>query len=269
MDNNYRAFFGLKAEPFKPDLKHSQILQTHELKSVTKRFSYTVSLGGAGLVTGEIGSGKSTALRYAAGMLHPSEYKIIYVTATSGSILELYRQITVEMGIHQTSTSRAVMTRLIRQEIIELIDGKKMKVVLIVDEASLLRLEVISELHTICQFHKDSKPWLPVILAGQSNLVDKLMYRASAPFASRVVARSHLEGLDREGMEEYLSHHLNLAGIKANLFEEAAITAIHQGSGGLLRKANHLARGSLIAAASEESMTVTADHVRLAATEIF
>lgn len=269
MDTKYRTFFGLTTEPFRADLSHDQILKTRELNAVNKRFSYAVNLGSAGLVTGDIGSGKSTALRYAAGMLHPSEYKTVYVTATSGSILEIYRQITTELGVHQSSNSRAVMTRLIRQEIIELIDGKKMKVVLIIDEASLLRIEVLAELHTICQFQKDSKPWLPIILAGQSNLIDKLMYRASSPFASRIVARSHLEGLDREGMEEYLRHHLKLAGIKNNLFEDAAITAIHQGSGGLLRKANHLARGGLIAAASEESMTVTAEHIRLASTEIF
>jgi len=70
-------------------------------------------------------------------------------------------------------------------------------------------------------------------------------------------------------MLQYLEHHLSLAGVNTNLFEDAAITAIHQGSGGLLRKANHLARGSLIAASGEESMSVTAEHVRLAATEIF
>ena len=110
---------------------------------------------------------------------------------------------------------------------------------------------------------------MPAILAGQSSLVDKLTYRSSEPLASRVVARSHLEGLDLEGMHRYLAHHLNLAGIKTSPFEDAAITAIHQGSGGLLRKSNHLARGALIAAASDQSTTVTAEHVRRAATEIF
>ena len=132
-----------------------------------------------------------------------------------------------------------------------------------------LRIEVLSELHTLCQFHKDSKPWLPVILAGQTSLIDKLMYRTSMPLASRIIARSHLEGLNRQGMQEYLEHHLRFAGINNNLFEDAAITAIHQGSGGLLRKANHLARGSLIAAAEEEKTTVNAEHVRLASSEIF
>ena len=269
MDNNYRTFFGFKKEPFSSDLSHKEILQTDELKAVQNRFDYAMRLGGAALVTGEIGSGKSTALRYSTELLHPSEYKNFYVTATSGSIIELYRQLTSEMGINIASNSKAIMSGLIKKEIMELIDGKKMKVVLVIDEASLLRLEVFAELHTICQFHKDSKPWLPVIFAGQSNLIDKMMYRSSAPLASRIVARSHLEGLNREGMQQYLEHHLSLSGVKTNLFEETAITAIHQGSGGILRKANHLARGALVAAAKEQSQVVTPEHVRLASTEIF
>ena len=124
-------------------------------------------------------------------------------------------------------------------------------------------------IHTICQFDHDSKPWLPIVLAGQSNLIDKLMYRTSQPLASRIVARSHLEGVSHQDMEQYLKHHLSIAGVKKNLFDKAATTAIHQGSGGLFRKANHLARGALIAAAKSQSMAVTAEHMRLASTEIF
>lgn len=269
MNEHYRAFFGLDKEPFAPDLELSEILITDELRAVQGRFDYAVRLGAIALVTGEIGSGKSTAIRYAEGALHPSEYKTFYVTASSGSILELYRQITAQMGINKASNSKAVMTRLIGKEIRELVIDKKMKVVLIIDEASLLRLEVFSELHTITQFDKDSKPYLPIIVAGQSNLIDKLMYRSSAPFASRIVARSHLEGLNREGMQQYLEHHLKIAGVKTSLFDDSAVTAIHQGSGGLLRKANHLARGALIAASGNQSMVVAAEHVRLASTEIF
>ena len=269
MNRNYRSFFGFKKEPFGTDLKIKEILETDELKGTSSRFEYATGLGAVALVTGEIGSGKSTALRYCADKLHPSEFKVFYVTATSGSILELYRQITSVMGIAQSSNSRAVLTSLIRNEITEIVDGKKMKAVLIIDEASLLRLEVLSELHTLCQFHKDSKPWLPLILAGQASLIDKMMYRASAPLASRIVARSHMQGLNRQGMNQYLEHHLTLSGINGNLFDDAAVTAIHQGSGGLLRKANHLARGALIAAARQESLSVSAEHVRLAATEVF
>lgn len=267
--HTYRNFFGLEKEPFSADLAIDETLKTEQLSGVCKRFDYTLRIGAVAVVTGEIGSGKSTALRYAATRLHPAEYKAFYVLATSGSILELYRQIALEMGLGQSSSSKATMTALIRREITSLVTEKKVKPVLTIDEASLLRLEVLAELHTLCQFEKDSKHLLPVILAGQVSLVDKLTYRSSEPLASRVVARSHLEGLNLESMHQYIDHHLRLANLKTNPFEDAAVTAIHQGSGGLLRKANHLARGAMIAAANQQSNTVTAEHVRRAATELF
>jgi general secretion pathway protein A len=266
---SYRTFFAFTQEPFRSDLALKEILQTPELIAVKERFDYALRLGAMAVVTGDIGSGKSTALRYAMGQLHPSEYVTSYITASSGSILELYRQIISELGLHPSGSSRATLTKLIKREIQDLVVGKKMKVALVIDEASLLRLDVFQELHTLTQFEEDSKPYLPIIVAGQALLMDKLSYRSSQPLASRIVARSHLEGVNRQDMDQYLRHHLAIAGVKKNLFDQAAITAIHQGSGGLFRKANHLARGALIAAAKEQCMTVTAEHVRLASTEIF
>lgn len=267
--SSYRHYFALQKEPFAADIPRKEILVTSALEAVEERIRYAIRLGAIALLTGEIGSGKSTALRYVIGGLHPSEFRAISVTATSGSILELYRQILTELGVDNAGISRAIMTRRIKREILELVQGKRMKVALVIDEASLLRLEVFAELHTLTQFEQDSKPFFPVILAGQANLVDNLHYGASAPLASRVIARCHLKGIDRQTMEDYLRHHLAIAGTDRMLFDDAAVTAIHQGSGGLLRKANHLARGGIIAAARSESTSVTAEHVRLANTEIF
>ena len=267
--NNYLAFFGFSKEPFGADIGIADILKTPELASIQNRLDYVLRLGAIGLVTGEVGSGKSTALRYALEHLHPSAYRSLYLTATSGSILEFYRQFMEVLGLHLSSNSKVTMLRMIKKEIVNLVCDKKMKIMLVVDEASLIRLEVFAELHTICQFEKDSKPWLPLILSGQNNLVDKLTYQTSHPLASRVVAKSHLEGADLQGMEKYLQHHLAIAGIDRMLFDPAAITAIHQGSGGLYRKANHLARGALIAAANDQSALVNAEHVRIASTEVF
>ena len=269
MDENYRAFFGLHQEPFGADIAKKDILKTDQLMDVKNRFDYVTRLGAVGLVTGEVGSGKSTAIRYAEGNLHPSEYRSLYITASSGSIMELYRQLLNALDIYRSSSSKTLMVRLIKKEITDLVLEKKLKVVLIVDEASLMRLEVFAELHTICQFEKDSKPYLPMILAGQNHLIDKLTYRSSQPLASRIVARSHLQGTSPEGMKTYLEHHLAIAGVKHNLFDQTALTAIYQGSGGLFRKANHLARGALIAAAVKQKSMVAAEHVQLAATEIF
>jgi type II secretory pathway predicted ATPase ExeA len=269
MQSTYRQYFALQKEPFAADIPRENILVTPVVSAVQDRLHYTLRLGSIALVTGEIGSGKSTALRYVIGGLHSSEYRIIFVTASSGSILELYRQILGELGVENAGASRAMMTRRIKQEVLDLVLGKKMKVALVIDEASLLRLEVFAELHTLTQFQQDSKPYLPIVLAGQANLVDNLKYRNSQPLASRVGARCHLKGIDQKTMEEYLRHHLAIAGVNRMIFEEAAVTAIHQGSGGLYRKANNLARGAIIAAARSDSALVMAEHVRLAATEIF
>jgi type II secretory pathway predicted ATPase ExeA len=264
----YRVFFEMNREPFAADVDLEHILVTPALKAVSERVHYTLNIGAMALVTGEIGSGKSTALRYVTEKLHPSEYRTLYIVATTGAISELYRQLLHALGAPMKGVSKAIMLQRIRDELHELVHGKKLKTVLVIDEASLLRLEVFAELHTLTQFEKDSKPYLPIVLAGQANLVDSLMYRSSMPLASRIVARSHLEGVSRGQMHEYLRHHLDIC--KAHdIFDEAAVTAIHQGSGGLFRKANHLARGAIIVAAKNKSLTVTADHVRMAATEIF
>jgi len=83
-----------------------------------------------------------------------------------------------------------------------------------------------------------------------------------------VVGRTHLEGLKLKEMAGYLKHHLEIAGIKEQLFSEEAILAIHQSSGGLLRRANLLARGSLLAGAREGCKMISAEHVRIASTEL-
>lgn len=265
---SYRAFFGLAREPFTADLELDHILKTDDLLQVQERFNYAIRLGSIALITGEVGAGKSTALRWCCGQLHPAKYKVLWITAGSGSILEVYRQLLAELDCVTASFSRAILTRMIRNQIQEMVVGKRQQPVLIIDEASLLRLEVFAELHTISQFQGDSKPWLPMVLAGQNNLADNLLYRTAIPLASRIVARRHLKAVDRQGMEMYLDHHLRIAGLKNSPFNEQAVTAIHQGAGGLFRKANHLARGALIAATAEKTQLVTPEHVRLADSEL-
>jgi general secretion pathway protein A len=259
----------MTAEAFPIDLAVKDILETEDIANIKQRFDYTVRLGAVAVITGEVGSGKSTALRYVVSKLHPSEYKTLWITACSGSILEFYRLFLAEFGIYMAGPQKAIMLRLIKKNVREIVLEKKMKIVLIIDEASLMRTEVFSELHIITVFEQDNKPWLPVILTGRTNLIDKLSFQPSQPLASRVVARSHIEPVTRTEMEQYIAHHLALTGVKSNLFEGPAITAVHQASGGIFRKPNHLARGALIAAAKSQSGMVTADHVRLAATELF
>ena len=268
MNKTYKTYFGFSKEPFINDIHAKDILVTPELKGVAERIEYAVRLGAVALITGDVGSGKSTALRWSMERFHPSEYKMLWITATSGSILEFYRQLLRALDNDAASMSKAFYTRTIRKEVTDLIREKGQKPVVIVDEASLLRLEVLIELHTITQFEGDSKPWLPLILVGQSVLEDNLRYRKALPLASRVVARGFLEAVQKTELDDYLKHHLTIAGVKTTLFTDAALTAIYQGSGGIYRKANNLARGSLIAAAADKASQITPDHVRVASSEI-
>ncbi len=263
----YKLFFGFEKEPFGQNVRVNEMMKTTGLLGVRERFLYAVGLSAVAVITGDVGSGKSSGLRFAQAELHPSEYRVLHVTATSGTIAELYKQTCHALDIETRGSSRAILTRMIRACLLDLA-GKKQKPVLVIDEASLLRLDVFAEFHTITQFETDSRPVLPIILAGQNNLIDNLMFRQSRALASRVVARGHLEALTQDEMAAYLTHHLEIAGVKQNLFSEQAVTAIHQGSGGLLRRANNLARGSLIAAAAEKCNIVSAEHVRIASTEI-
>jgi len=262
------TFFGCTRQPFASDIEHRHILETQDLAAAADRLDYATDLGAIALITGDVGAGKSTALRWITGRLHPSKYRVLNLTATSGSILEFYRQLLAQLDINTASSSRAVLTRLIKEHIKDLAQTQKIQPLLIVDEASLLRLDVFTELHTITQFEHDSKPWLPLILAGQNNLADNLLYRTAVPLASRIVTRYHFNAVNRELMQRYIQHHITIAGLTSNPFDDSAITAIHQGAGGLFRKANHLARGALIAAASQKTLAITAEHVRLAASEL-
>jgi len=264
---NEQNYFGFVKEPFATDVKVEELYHTPFLAAATERILYAVKLGAVSLVTGEVGSGKSTTLRYAASRLHPSLYRVIPVIGSTGSMVEMLRQICIGLDIGHTLMSITKLMKMIKDVVIETAQRKQVPV-LIIDEANLMRLEVFAELHTLCHYEMDSKPLLPVILAGQNNLLDELMFHTSRPLASRVIGRSHLEGLKLHDMTGYLKHHLEVAGIKEQLFSEEAILAIHQGSGGLLRRANFLAKGALLAAAAEKARVVAADHVRIASTEI-
>jgi general secretion pathway protein A len=264
---NYKSFFGFSREPFSKDIPPDQLYPTPALAAATERFLYAAQIAGVAVVTGEVGAGKSTTLRWTASRLHPSQYRLIPIVASTGSLIEIYRQIAIALDADGRGTSIALLGKSIRDILLE-ITLRKMTPVLMIDEANLMRLEVFAQLQTLSQFDLDSKPVLPMILAGQNNLIDKLLYHTSKPLASRVVGRTHLEGLKLKDMAGYLKHHLEIAGLSQQLFSDEAITAIHQGSGGLLRRANALARGALVAAASEKAQLVAAEHVRIASTEL-
>jgi type II secretory pathway predicted ATPase ExeA len=265
---SYTEYFGMKKEPFVNEILTKDLLHLPGTLAVKQRMDYVLKNGGVMVITGDVGVGKSTSLRWGLAQYHKSEVHCVYITATSGSSIELYKQLGWGMKIDMKTGSKVLLLKNLKSAIEEFVNQKQGKLVVVIDEASLIRSEVFSELHTLTQFNYDSANMFSLVLAGQNSLMDKLSYRTSAPLASRVITRAHLGSLERDQLGDYLKHHLKVAGVKSNLFSETAITAIHQGSGGLLRKANSLARGALIGCMIDQENMVNDEHVRKASTEL-
>jgi general secretion pathway protein A len=266
--NYYKPYYGFTKTPFQENVAVKNLMKTNQLVATSERIKYTVDLGAIAVITGAIGSGKSSALRYALSQFHPSEYIILYVTATTGSAIEVYKQICDELKVENKSQSKSFLIKQIKSTIIDFWN-KRQRPILVIDEACLIRIDIFQELHTIAQFEKDAESKLSIILAGQNNLIDALQYHTSKAFASRVVAKSQLKTLEQAEVESYLNHHLTIAGSKHNLFSPPAVTAIHKLSSGMLRKINNIARGALIASAKSKSQLVEPEHVEIASSEVF
>jgi general secretion pathway protein A len=264
----YRSYFGLTSEPFSNDLNSKNLMELPSMESVKSRMDYVLELGAILVVTGDVGSGKSTSLRWSTSHYHPSQVLVLNVIANSGSINEFYKQLCWSLKIEVKSASRSLLIKSFKEAILEISQSQKQKIMLLIDEANILRAEVFAELHTLTQFKNDSRNLLSIVLSGQSLLIDKLTYRTSLPLASRVIAKTHLSSINQDQMKDYLTHHLKIAGCRKNIFNDSAVTAIHQGSGGILRKANLLAKGGLIAAVNEKQNVVSAEHIRIASSEL-
>lgn len=262
-----KHFFGLSKEPFPQNIKLDNLYKLPGLNPLVDRFQYAIGIGAVTLITGEVGSGKSTSLRLACSKLHPSRYRIISMVATPSSMTEFLRQLLLEFGEEVRSFQTSFFIKKVRDLIMDTVSRKQIPV-LVIDEAHLFRKQVFDQLHTLCQFDFDSNPVMPIVLCGQDQLIDKLVTLSAKPLASRIVGRSHMDSLQLKDMKGYIEHHLKLAGTDKTIFAEEAILAIHQTSGGLLRRANIIARGAMLAAAREKSQIVSGEHIRLASTEI-
>lgn len=264
----HKTYFGFKTEPFGKDIATKDLLKLPSMIGVKERFDYCLNLGGVMAVFGEVGSGKTTSIRWALSHYHPSELRAVNIVANTGSIMEFYKQMAWGLDLAPSSTSRSTLLAESKAAIKEIATSKKQKVAVVIDEAQLLRRDVLAELHTTLNFDHDGANYMCLLLCGQSTLIDHLQYRAAAPLASRVMTKAHIKALSQMEMEEYINHHVRVAGVKKQLFEPPAITAIHQGSAGGLRRANQLASGGLFAASLEKREMVTAEHVRTAASEL-
>lgn len=263
---NYNHIFGFTQEPFARGLDHTELFRAPLLDELHSRLLYLVEHRAMGLLTGEPGSGKSTALRRLRDEMHPEQVRSLYIHDTAVNPGDFCRQLALELGL-EPSFSRALTLRAIQQEIRRLAEQRHLTVLLVLDEAQALRPDVLALLPMLANFDWDSKAPLAVLLAGQSGLRNTLRRAHLEALAQRLTVRYALRGLDRATTQLYLEHRLKLAGLERPLFLEPAVEALWQASQGVMRRIDTLAHHALAAAAAQRANQILPEHVLQAAEE--
>lgn len=262
----YRKVYGLAHHPFERDLEPDKLFASKAAEELEARLKYLLELRGIGLITGEVGSGKTSICRKVAASLHTGMYRLFYVPLTTGNVTDIYKSIAWEMGL-TTERSLAALFRSIRQEVERLCLESKIRPILIIDEAQYLRNDVLENLRLLTNYEMDSQNRLCMIFVGQAELRRRLSLSVHEPLAQRIVVRYHISGLEREELHPYLKHRLELAGTQMELFTQPALEALFQATNGLPRKINLLAHLSLNIAALQQVQEVTAEHIQKAVEE--
>lgn len=263
----YRKHFALTRHPFDKDLAPEDLYASASLAELNARLRHLCDMRGIGLVTGDSGSGKTTTCRHLVSGLHNGLYRVLYVSMTTGNVMDLYKSIAWELGL-PTERNRAALFRQIRSEVSRLCAENRLRPVLIVDEAHHLRTDLLEDLRLLTNYAMDSENRLTVVLVGHPELRRRMSMAALDALAQRIVVRAHVRGLAREEMGPYLAHRLRLAGTELPLFEAPTVEAVYQASSGLPRKANSLAHHALFAAAIAKARSVTTEHVQAALQEV-
>jgi general secretion pathway protein A len=251
----WEAFFGFKKTPFSDRPEAKQLFCSPAWEQVKARLQFLVDHQATGLLTGEVGSGKSTAARSFVAGLNPNQYKIVYLHWTSGSALDLLRQLALELDL-QPANRRGDLARQISTAIVRLHQNKKQHPLLICDEAQLMGHPTLEQLPLLLNFDMDSSHYLSLLLIGQPLLRRTLSLQMHEPLRQRIAVHYHLEGLSREELTAYLTHQLKAAGVSQPLFDDNATQALYQATKGILRKVNKLAATALRLAAQRKSQRV-------------
>jgi len=263
----YTTVFGFTRHPFSADPESGRLFRAPQLDEAHSRLRYLVEHRALGVLTGEPGTGKSTALRRLRDELHPEQVRALYIHDTEVSPRDLCHQIALELGL-EAQISRAQSLRAIQHELRRLATERRLTVLLVLDEAQNLRPQVLALLCTLVSFDWDATRHVALLLAGQIGLRQRLRMAHLEALDQRITVRFNLAGLDRETTQSYLQHRLEVAGVTRPLFCQPAIEAIFSASQGIMRRIDTLAHHSLAVAATKKAQIVDADHVLQAAQEM-
>jgi type II secretory pathway predicted ATPase ExeA len=231
------------------------------------RISWCVSESALGVITGEVGAGKTVAVRAALAGLDASRHTTIYLGNPAVGGRGLYFGIVTALG----GVPRFNKAALIPQTS-ELLAAEKHErgrsVVLVLDEAHLLGIDQLEELRLLSNADMDSHSPFACLLVGQPTLRRRIKLGTFAALDQRIALRYAMTGMSETETNSYVTHHLKLAGRSDTMFSDDAVMLIHQVSRGIPRAVNNLAVQALVAAFATNKGIVDESSARAAVTEV-
>ncbi|MGL5048537.1 MAG: ExeA family protein [Shewanella sp.] len=264
----YKAFYGLNDNPFSIAPNPHYLFLSDRHREALAHLTYGLGeTGGFVLLTGEVGTGKTTVSRCLLGQL-PDNTDTAFILNPSLTELELLATLCDELNISygDNPTLKQLTDHLSRF----LLDNhsKGRNTVLIIDEAQHLRAAVLEQLRLLTNLETDTKKLLQVILIGQPELQLLLKRQELRQLAQRITARYHLLPLNEDEIALYVLHRLQVAGRFEPLFTRKAVKVLQKYSGGIPRLINLLCERSLMAGYAQSRVPIDHHMVRQAAAEV-
>ncbi len=244
----YKEFFGLEDIPFTLTPDPRFIVFTPSYNEVLASLYYGLeNAKGLVVLTGEVGTGKTTALRWILRRLD-SSVLAAYVFNPRLSIDEFYHHVTQMLGIKDW-TNKAELLQ-VMGKVLEERHRRGLRTVLIIDEAHELSDYVLEEIRLLMNFESDNAKHLQIVLTGQPELREKLNQPNLRQLKQRVALRCKMHALpSTDEVERYITERLLIAGSdQPNVFTPGAIDFIFQCSEGIPRQINNLCDNSMLAA---------------------
>ena len=266
----YKEYFGLKESPFSisPDPQFLYMSARHR-EALAHLIYGMKSTSGFVLLTGEVGTGKTTVCRCLLGQI-PDNSEIAFILNPKLSVVELLATICDEFEITypQDNDSVKVFIDLINAYLLEAHSQDK-HAVLIIDEAQNLDIAVLEQIRLLTNLETDKRKLLQVIMLGQPELNDILALPELRQLAQRVTARYHLEPLSNNEIDGYLRHRLAVAGVERPIFPPNTINKLFNLTGGVPRLINLLCDRALLGAFVKGENIVSPQLLTTAAGEVF
>ena len=242
----YESFFGLKEKPFNllPDPDYLYISSGHE--NILTHLEYAIAENkGFVVITGEVGSGKTTLINYLINKsLSGVEVGLINNTYIAPN--QVIKSICREFELNSDGLDRDDMLDRFHDFLIEKYATSK-RVILIFDEAQNLSIKTLEEIRMLSNLEAEKHHLIQIILSGQPELKHKLKDNRLRQFVQRITVYCHLNGLSRVEVEKYIKYRLAVAGAKTDeLFAERALGMIAAYSKGIPRIINLLCDAALV-----------------------